>query len=287
MHRATLTMGTLLALAAPATAQPLDFTIDRDRSTISVTLSVPLIGSDTDSTPVAGFFLIAPDLPTEPSLLTLLDYEIIQQETIDLDVSNFLGGITATASDIVLSFPPGASPVPSEPVVSGQFTFLMVPADTQGMISFDASGLVCASLESAGLPCSGTTDLAKEFGEVLVPELTGTYSVEGDAATIDGSFSFTQPFDEKNPDLGEITIEGTIVATAPLPSCPADLTGPGGGAEPDGNLTADDFFFYLGLFAAGDPAADLTGPGGDGVPDGSVTADDFFFYLGLFAAGCP
>jgi len=69
--------------------------------------------------------------------------------------------------------------------------------------------------------------------------------------------------------------------------CPADLTGPGGDGVPDGSLTADDFFFYLGLFAAGDPQADLTGPGGDGVPDGSLTADDFFFYLGLFAAGCP
>jgi len=32
---------------------------------------------------------------------------------------------------------------------------------------------------------------------------------------------------------------------------------------------------------------DLTGPGGDGVPDGDLTADDFFFYLGLFAQGCP
>jgi len=68
--------------------------------------------------------------------------------------------------------------------------------------------------------------------------------------------------------------------------CPADLTGPGGDGVPDGGLTADDFFFYLGLFSAGDPGADLTGPGGDGVPDGSLTADDFFFYLGQFAAGC-
>jgi len=69
--------------------------------------------------------------------------------------------------------------------------------------------------------------------------------------------------------------------------CPADLTGPGGDGVPDGSLTADDFFFYLGLFADGDPDADLTGPGGDGEPDGSLTADDFFFYLGLFSAGCP
>jgi len=69
--------------------------------------------------------------------------------------------------------------------------------------------------------------------------------------------------------------------------CPADLTGPGGDGVPDGALTSDDFFFYLGLFADGDLAADLTGPGGDGVPDGALTSDDFFFYLGLFAAGCP
>jgi len=71
------------------------------------------------------------------------------------------------------------------------------------------------------------------------------------------------------------------------PTCPADLTGPGGDGVPDGALTADDFFFYLGLFAEGDLAADLTGPGGDGEPDGDLTADDFFFYLGLFAQGCP
>jgi len=69
--------------------------------------------------------------------------------------------------------------------------------------------------------------------------------------------------------------------------CPADLTGPGGDGVPDGTLTSDDFFFYLGLFADGDPQADLTGPGGDGVPDGTLTSDDFFFYLGLFAQGCP
>jgi len=69
--------------------------------------------------------------------------------------------------------------------------------------------------------------------------------------------------------------------------CPADLTGPGGDGVPDGTLTSDDFFFYLGLFAAGDPQADLTGPGGGGEPDGSLTSDDFFFYLGLFAQGCP
>ncbi len=54
--------------------------------------------------------------------------------------------------------------------------------------------------------------------------------------------------------------------------CPADLDG-------DEDVDADDFFAYLDIFAAGDPAADLDG-------DGDTDADDFFAYLDLFAAGC-
>jgi len=65
--------------------------------------------------------------------------------------------------------------------------------------------------------------------------------------------------------------------------CPADLTGPDAGV-PDGVVDANDFFFYLNLFAAGDSAADLTGNGG--APDGVIDANDFFAYLGLFTQGC-
>jgi len=68
-------------------------------------------------------------------------------------------------------------------------------------------------------------------------------------------------------------------------ACPADLAG-GPDGEPDGVLDANDFFAYLGLFAAGDAAADLAG-GPDGGPDGVIDANDFFTYLGLFSDGCP
>jgi len=75
-----------------------------------------------------------------------------------------------------------------------------------------------------------------------------------------------------------------LASPVPGPPCPADLTGPGG--DPDGVLDANDFFFYLDLFASGDAGADLTG-GPDGDPDGVIDANDFFEYLSLFAAGCP
>jgi len=80
--------------------------------------------------------------------------------------------------------------------------------------------------------------------------------------------------------------------------CAADLTGsadpnnPGFGVK-DGLLDANDFFYYLDRFAAGDlTVADLTGSvdpndPGFGTPDGALDASDFFFYLSLFAQGCP
>ncbi|MEZ6235478.1 MAG: GC-type dockerin domain-anchored protein [Phycisphaerales bacterium] len=78
--------------------------------------------------------------------------------------------------------------------------------------------------------------------------------------------------------------------------CPPDLTtgaiaGQAGFGVPNGVLNNDDFFFYLAIFAAGDPDADLTtgaipGQPGFGVPNGQITNDDFFFYLSLFAGGC-
>ena len=55
--------------------------------------------------------------------------------------------------------------------------------------------------------------------------------------------------------------------------CPADLDG-------DGNLDADDFFFYLDAFANGNlDVCNLDG-------DSDCDADDFFAYLDLFARGC-
>jgi len=84
---------------------------------------------------------------------------------------------------------------------------------------------------------------------------------------------------------------------ASAPVCEPDLTGttdpnsPDYGV-PDGLVDANDFFYFLDRFAAGDlSVADLTGSSDPnssdyGVPDGTLDANDFFFYLSLFAAGC-
>jgi len=97
--------------------------------------------------------------------------------------------------------------------------------------------------------------------------------------------------------LSAVGVDQTITVAAPS-FCPADLTTSSNPADPgygvpDGQLDANDFFFYLDRFAAGDLAiADLTGSSnpsdpGFGIPDGLLDASDFFFYLSLFAQGCP
>lgn len=79
--------------------------------------------------------------------------------------------------------------------------------------------------------------------------------------------------------------------------CVADMSAgaipnqPGYGV-PDGLVNNDDFFYFLGEFAAGNLArCDLTwgavpATPGYGVPNGVLNNEDFFYFLALFAAGC-
>lgn len=102
----------------------------------------------------------------------------------------------------------------------------------------------------------------------------------------------------RNIDLSALAGDQFAIATASGGNgCPADLSGssdpnnPAFGV-PDGIVDANDFFYYLNRFAAGDlSVADLTGSldpnnPGFGVPDGVIDGNDFFFYLDLFVGPC-
>jgi len=124
-----------------------------------------------------------------------------------------------------------------------------------------------------------------QSGAKLVGADTNGFDFFGLTASVSGRYAVVgAPFhDHDFNDTGA----GYLFDVGGGDDCPADLTGPDGAGDPDGVLDANDFFFYLGLFAAGDAGADLTDAGGSGNPDGIIDANDFFFYLQLFAAGCP
>ncbi|MEZ6235368.1 MAG: GC-type dockerin domain-anchored protein [Phycisphaerales bacterium] len=80
-------------------------------------------------------------------------------------------------------------------------------------------------------------------------------------------------------------------------ACPADVTGsaiPGqpGYGTPDGQITPDDFFYYLDQFTLANlPVCDLTANALPTDPcygraDGVLNNDDFFYFLAQYAAGC-
>lgn len=90
-------------------------------------------------------------------------------------------------------------------------------------------------------------------------------------------------------DLGAFEYQGPDICVPDLTTT-ANPFQPGFG-QPNGILNNEDFFYYLSLFSAANPAADMTttaipGSPGFGMPNGVINNDDFFYYLALFAAGC-
>ncbi|MFG0327540.1 MAG: GC-type dockerin domain-anchored protein [Phycisphaerales bacterium JB037] len=290
----------MLALAAgSAAAQPLRFEVDPARSVLEVELCVVTRGCDTDTSPVTGYFDFVLDAPADPSELSVTDYRLALSEQINLSVGDFLGRLNVTATDLVVAYPtPGAVFGPVT-VVGGMFSLAGVPAAATGTVDYEATGLVCSLVfDPAMLPCSDTIVLGN-FPPTPAGGFSGTYSVEGDVATVSSDVAVAVDLLPDSPGTATLTIAGTVVATATIPArCPADLTGSADPNDPtfgvpDGDADGDDFFFYLDAFTTGQFAVcDLTGSSDPndptfGMPDGDCDGDDFFFYLDLFVAGCP
>jgi len=217
---------------------------------------------------------------------------IIVDSSDDVDSSNNAAASRSTVqidgrADLVADFiDAGAGPVPPGGNLPVRFAVGNEGLGSSGAYTVE----VRASLNdfiSDGDPLLRTFNMSSLSPGATTGTVNTTVTIPNDLAP-DSYFigMIVEPGAFENDTSDNTAVDDERVTVQP-DDCPADLTGPGGDGVPDGNLTADDFFFYLGLFADADPQADLTGPGGDGVPDGSLTADDFFFYLGLFSAGCP
>lgn len=256
-------------LTATASAQPVTMEVDEDASFIELTLE--LIGyADTDAAPVAGTITVDPTAQAET--LTFHGYNLALTENINLVLGGgFLGSLQVNFVDMTV-IDDFQGETFAAPMVGDLFTLPGAPSLLSGALNYNASGLFCVALEGYDMPCQAAQDLA-ELGTVWIV-LAGTAEVIDNTLHLTMTVDASTPLSPDNPDLGTLTVSGTIIGSADLPTplpCPGDLDG-------NGQVDADDLGLLLGAFGNND-AGDLN-------DDGITNADDLGLLLSAFGIPC-
>lgn len=267
----TSVMGLALSMfAAGAVAQPLVLDVDPARSNveITITLNTP-VGSevDSDSSPVTGFVYLGADDYANPASAVFYDASFVLANNLAFNWSfGFAGNADATLTGGGLSAAEPGVPAGPVPVTGGAFTTPEVLLQASGVantnydILFVGSDSVVVDLGAEGpLPASLDGTLSLSAGVV---EVTTTSSVTDTFVVIEGLVT------------ADVTTTATIVASAALPDCPADV------AAPFGALNFFDVSAFINAFVAQDPSADF-------LVDGVFNFFDVSAYISSFSAGCP
>lgn len=292
MLKPALAPATAAMLAAAAHATPVLLEIDSAMSSVDVAISVGggVLG-DTDSSSISGFIRIELDSVSAPAQAGLHAFRLVVDDDLHLQDSVFLvGGFNTTITDAVFYFVP-PPPQPASIGPDGEVAFADVNSAAEGTAAYTVTGAACSLL--GGRPCIDTIDLA-DADPSQIESFQGEITVEQGIVTFTATLSMTMPLDPDNPSTGTLSVEGVVVARGT--ACAVDITGSSSPSSPsylvpDGVVDAEDFFAFLGLFAAGDARADISGSSAPAsqsylVPDGVIDAEDFFTFLSLFAAGC-
>ncbi len=287
------TLAFAAAMAASAGATPVLLEVDSALSSVEVGISIAggVLG-DTDSSSLSGFLRIELDSVSAAGQSGLHAFRLVVDDDLHLQDSVFLvGGFTATINDAVFYFVP-PPPAPASIGPAGEVAFADVNSAAEGTAAYTVTGAACTLL--GGQPCTDTIDLA-DSDPSQIESFQGVFTIENGIVTFTATLSMTMPLDPDNPSNGTLSVDGVVVARGV--ACAVDITGSASPSSPsylvpDGVVDAEDFFAFLGLFAAGDPRADISGSSSLAsqdylVPDGVIDAEDFFTFLSLFAAGCP
>jgi len=271
------------SVSVAASADPFDLDVQSPPSTVTAELC--LNGQcDDDTSPVTGFFTIELDNNANPTEITLLHFDLVVTDQINLflNFGLFGGTLTATATNLQVTYANPGTPITGPLDGAGNFSLAMVPADATGTLSYTATALTCLLLQGLGQPCSDTVDLS-ELGTQVADTLSGVLTIDNGIATLSASLSVISDVPPDTEDVGTLEISGSILATGQVPDdvtpCPCDRDG-------DGLQTVSDYFEYLTEFFAqlgSTGSADLDG-------DGIVTVGDFFEFLNclpLISAGAP
>jgi len=207
-----------IVIASTALGGPIELQIDPLASHADVELCVTVLSTacDTDSTPVAGSLAVSLDHPSGPSSIALHDFTFHLVDDVTLYLSfGPQGQFNSIGTDIDVTYADAGSPLPSVPVIGGAFTFSGVPADLTGQLDYTATGTVCSGLELGGYLCDDAIDLSTiTLGPV---DMLGTVGVSGDDVALTLELVLAGPLDPMTPQLGTLTIDGTVSAAGVIP----------------------------------------------------------------------
>lgn len=277
---AALLASTVLLIGRDLRASPIEIPVNTSASSVTVQLCV--IGScDTDVSPAAGFVELKLDSLSAPEQVQVYDFVISLTEIINLFISyGIFGNISATGQNVSLEYAAPGTPLPPAPLgAGGAFAYIDVPAISNGVVNYTATGLPCSALMGSGLPCTDTIVLADQG--VQNGSFSGAVTVlPGRVVQMTLNPSVSGPIDPANPSLGTLTITGNIVgqAVVPLP----------GDANLDGTVNGRDVQAFTNVLLAPGAFGWQARFAADMDDDDDFDADDAALFVDCLVNGaCP
>lgn len=257
--------------ASGALAETFTAPIDPAQSSITATLTLQG-SSDSDTSPVTGFVQLNLATVNSPTMVTGLDFDLQLTEPLDFFINyGFAGTFTSTVTGLRLVYATPGTPIGPVPVTMGAFTFVGAPANTQGILTYTATGLVCVALGGAGLPCTDMDDLSTEPTQPI--DFDGMLSVSAmRVVTVESTVDRTTPIDPANPSLGTLRVQGTLRGSVLVPAIAGDANG-------DCVVDFADITSVLANFGG-------AGPNGDANSSGGVDFGDVTSVLSNWGAAC-
>jgi hypothetical protein len=228
-HRLSTVIVFLVICFSPAVqAGPIELQVDQSQSSVEVELCVTSLFTvcESDTSPVAGTFIVALDCPIAPSSVSVHDFALSLTEDINL-VLNFsiFGELASTGSNVGLTYADPGNPLAPVPLVGDTFMVTGVPAEAEGQLTYVATGAVCTMLDLLGFLCTDTVDLSTVALDPI--NIGGTLTVSGDDVTLTLGIGVSGPVLPDAPDVAVMSMMAVIVAHGMVPATwpPGDLTG--------------------------------------------------------------
>lgn len=258
------------------TARGETFSVPVDTANSSITITLNLLGrSATDSSPVSGFTTVKLEIVSNPTQISVTDFDLALTEAITLNIAYgfpIFGNFNSTLTGFrTFSATPGTPVGPVLLGAGGAFSLTGLPANTAGSLAYTATGGLCTLFGAQMLPCVSTLDLSMQPPSTI-NQFNGTATVSGRTVTLTATIDQTSPIDPTNPALGDIRVQGTVRGTAVVPVIAGD-------ANADCSVSFADITSVLSNFGG-------AGPAGDANTSGAVDFADVTAVLANFGNSC-